>query len=329
MILDLIIMAFTSLVLHFYKVDSYWHIFESVISTIIAVILIILSYNKRLKNATNTLYEKILNVKYFDISLILFSFFVLIASITIVFNLHNLSTSVLLIILSFFAILVFGILVKYRINVVEMEIFLKTLKENNEFYIKMEDENRIFRHNLNAKLLSIKSVSNAKAKSLLDELLKENNHHVKYSGSVKAIPYGFNGIVYEKLYPYLNILDIKIENQIDHDIFMMLTPRRYNVLVEKLVIALDNAIEACVNSKEKALIINMHSDDNNIVVEIRNTFSSDVNLENLGDFGYSTKGRKRGLGLFSVLRNNEASLSVKIVNDLFVTKISAKRNFSK
>jgi len=325
MVLDLIIMAFTSLALHLYNVEDYWFIFECIISVIISIMLVILAYNKKLKKFTTNLYERIFNVKYFDVSLLLFSAFVLVASIIILLNLDHLNVSIFSIVFVLMLIAIFGLLIKYHINAKENEIFLKTLKENNDFYIKMEDENRIFRHNLNAKLLSIKSVSNVKSKSLLEELLKENNHNENYVNIVDVIPYGLNGIIYEKIYPYLNEIDIKIDNQIDYDIFAVLSPRRYNVLVEKIVIALDNAIEACGKSDEKALIIHLYNEDKNVIVEIENTFSGAINFEDLGNIGYSTKGKKRGLGLFSSIRNNEASLSIKIINNLFIAKIKAKK----
>lgn len=325
MILDLVAMAIASIVLYFYDFNSHWYIIECLMSVIITSLLIILGNNKKLVCFTSNLYDKLIKVKFFEISLILFSIFIFSIGIPIFLNLHHLNISVLLIIIIFQLIILFAIVIKIRINILENEIFLKTLKENNDFYIKMEDENRIFRHNLNAKLLSIRSVSNIKSKALLEELLKENNKNKNFVNIVDVIPYGLNGIIYEKIYPYLNLLDIKIDNQIDYDIFAVLTSRRYNVLVEKIVIALDNAIEACGKSDEKALIIQLYNEDKNVVVEIKNTFSGEINFEDLGNIGYSTKGKKRGLGLFSSIRNNEASLSIKIINNLFIAKISAKK----
>ena len=97
-----------------------------------------------------------------------------------------------------------------------------------------------------------------------------------------------------------------------------------------MVIALDNAIESSMTSVDKILVINLYSEENNVVMDIKNTFSADLNLEDLGKINYSTKskgnGRRRGLGLFSALRDNEVKMTIKIVNNLFVTKIVAKQN---
>lgn len=329
MVLDLMAMAFASIILIFYNIKKYWYLFEVFMTLLLFILLILIANVAKVKKLTNSLYLKILNVKYFDVSFIIFSLFVLIASIVISFNLHRLNISILLIIIILLLIVIFSMLIKNKMNMIENEIFLKTLKENNDFYIKMEDENRIFRHNLNAKLLGIKSVSNAKARSLLSELLKENNRNVSLSSNLKSIPYGFDGIIYEKIYSNLEVMDIKIDNSINMDIFNFLKPRRYNVFVEKMVIALDNAIEASLNSEEKVLVVNLYREENNVIVEIRNTFANNVDLDGIGNIGYSSKGNKRGLGLFSILRNNEASVEVKIHNNLFISKVSAKRNLGK
>lgn len=93
------------------------------------------------------------------------------------------------------------------------------MQENNDFYIKVEDENRIFKHNLVAKLLSIKSVSNNKSMALIEDLILQFNKNVSFSQTIKVIPYGLNGIIYQKLYSYMNVLNIKINNEIGYDIF--------------------------------------------------------------------------------------------------------------
>lgn len=328
MILDLFAMGLASIVLHFYEFENYWYIFEVLMTVFLCLLLIVFAHNKRIKNFIKNLYSKILKVKYIDISLLFLAIFILVMSVIILLNLNHLSISMLLIILIFLIMIIFAMLIKYRVNAMENAIFIRTLKENNDFYIKMEDENRVFRHNLNAKLLGIKSVSNAKGRALLTELLKDNNQKVNFSNVIDNIPFGFNGIIYEKIYSYLKELNIKVENFIDEDIFQLLRPRRYNVLVEKMIIVLDNAIEACLHSNEKILIINLSIVSDEIIIEIKNTFTSVLDLDRLGNIGYSTKGNKRGLGLFSTLRNNEANLSIKIINNFFVGKIVAKRNIN-
>ena len=74
------------------------------------------------------------------------------------------------------------------------------------------------------------------------------------------------------------------------------------------------------------LVINLYENDVDIIAEIKNSFSQNINVDNLGNKNYSTKNTFRGLGLFSAFRDKEAILSIKIVNDMFVCKISVKKN---
>lgn len=326
-ILDLLAMLVISTFRTFVSFNVYSLYYECILTFFVFLLFIMLGHSKKVKLFTDKLYKKICKVTNMDITLFIFSAFVLSMSVTIFFNLDNLKMDLLIILIVLLMTVVFVILIKYKIDADEIAILLRTLKENNDFYIKMDNENRIFKHNLNAKLMSVKSVSNAKTRVLLTDLLNEVNHNVNFTNNIKQIPYGLNGIIYEKVYPYINDLKITTKNDINYDIFSVLKPRRYNVLVEKMIIALDNAIEACLLSNKKILTIHIYDCDNSVILEIKNTFSSTLNMECLGSNGYSTKGINRGLGLFSAFRNNEANLEVKIINDLFVNKISAKKNY--
>ena len=301
-------------------------IFQALPSLIVFVFIIMISKSKFILKLNQWLYNLYLKIEYLDFALVGFTILIFILGTSIAVNIRHLSVTFLLIIIIYLMLLCFILIVKYKSNNYENKIFLKTLKENNEFYISMDAENRIFKHNLAAKLLSIKSVSNKKARSLIDDMLSQYNKNIDFSRHVQDIPYGFNGIIYQKLYPYLDKLNVKIDIQIDFDIFEVFKPKRYNVFVEKMVVSLDNAIESCLNSYDKLLILNLYSIDDLIVIEIKNTFSSNLNIDELGMVNYSTKGKKRGLGLFSALRDKEAAMNVKIINNFFVTKISAKKN---
>lgn len=322
-LISMIIVVFLQYILDF---DIYGYTSRLALSGIVFILFIFMARSKIVKNFTYNLYKKVQKINYFDFALISFAIFVLLVGLAIFFNLNNLDMSVLLMILILLIGFSFTLLIRVRINLVENNIFLKLLKENNEFYLKIEDENRIFKHNLMAKLLSIKSVSGDKARKLIDDFLKSFNNNMDFSVHIKDMPYGLNGIIYEKIYPYIGKIHIKIDNKIDFDIFKKLKPRRYNVFVEKMIIALDNAVESCMTTTDKILIINLYFEDNNIIMDIKNTFSADLNVEDLGKINYSTKGKRHGLGLFSALRDNEVNMSMKIVNSLFITKIVAKQN---
>ena len=324
MLFDCLAMIGVLILNRFIEFNVYSPFSRIILTFIVLLAFVILANIKLFVQFVNKLYLKLQKVNYFDFTLMIFALFVLLMSVAIFLTLANIKLSILLLAVLFLLGFSFVLLIGVRINLIENAKFLKHLKENNDFYVTIEDENRIFKHNLMAKMLSIKSVSGKKARNLIDDFLKSYNANMDFSFHIKDMPYGLNGIIYEKIYPYMGQLNIKIDNKIDFDIFSKLKPRRYNVLVEKLMILLDNAIDSCLKSVDKILIINLYEDNNSINIEIKNTFSGDLDVEKLGESNYSTKGQKRGFGLYSALRNTEVSTKVNIVNNMFVVKLIAK-----
>lgn len=330
-LVDILSILLTSVVFYIFKININIYFSNSELVSIILTfcVSLILIFSGRLKFLSNIYvwsYQKTRNIKYSDVLLIIFALFIFLIGFIMFFNIENVDINVLSMLVIILSIVTFILLFRYKIDEVESKLYLNTLKENNEFYIKMEDENRIFKHNLVAKLLSIKSVSNEKSMGLIQDLIEQFNKSIDFSRNMKVIPYGLNGIIYQKLYSYIKVLNVEISIELDYDIFEVLKPRRYNVFVEKLVIALDNAIESCLNSDSKSLVINIYDDNNSVCIEIENTFGNNIDLDLLGNKDYSTKGKKHGLGLFSAFRNNEAVMSVKIVNNIFVSRITAKKH---
>lgn len=327
LLLDLICICFTSIICYVLKIslNTYYNVFQLLLSIFIFLIFIILGNCKCFKIIVRKLIKFIYTIEYSNLVLIIFSSFIFLVGLIIFLNFNSIRIDSLLLIILFLSVFIFILLIKFRINTLENKKFLNTLKENNDFYIKIDDENRIFKHNLMAKLSSIKSVSNKKAISLIDDYVFKTNKNLSYSKKMKSVPYGLNGIIYQKTYPYLENINFKLNNKIGFDIFNVLRPRRYNVLIEKLVLCLDNAIEASLNSKSKLVIINLYDDDNSIYIEIKNSFANTIDVDNLGNLNYSTKGKKRGLGLFSILRDNEASVNIKLVNNYFISTICVRK----
>lgn len=322
---DLIFMFIVMLINNFMVFDMYGMMVEGIVSVAFTIVFVFLANNSKIKKFTDALHTRFNDLDYIDIFIIGFLIFASIVTIVIFFNLNNFSTNSFLYIILVLFVVDFIILIKYKINNDESEKYLKTLKENNDFYIKMDDENRIFKHNLMARLTGIKSVSNKKAVALIDDYVVKTKKSLSYSKKIKNIPYGLNGIIYQKTYAYMEDINFKLTNKIDFDIFKVLNPRRYNVLVEKLVVSLDNAIEASLSSRNKVVVINLYDDEEYIYIEIKNSFAHTLDVDNLGSLNYSTKGKKRGLGLFSILRDNEASLKVNVVNNYFISLISARK----
>lgn len=326
-ILDLISMLIVSFLCYVFSInlEKYYDLFSISLTLIVFLLIICIGHFSKTRNFLLKVYKYLDDIEYSNLTLVIFCAFIFTLGLIIFLNFEDIHVDVLIFIIIILSVFTFILLVKYRINAIENKKYLETLRENNDFYIKMDDENRIFKHNLMAKLTSIKSVSNKKAIALIDDFVIKTNKTISYSKKIKRIPYGLNGIIYQRTYPYLEDINFNITNKIDFDIFKVLKPRRYNVLVEKLFVSLDNAIEASLNSKNKVVVINLYDDEENIYIEIKNSFSQKIDIDNLGSLNYSTKGKKRGLGLFSILRDNEASVNIKIVNNYFISIISARK----
>ncbi|GFI03209.1 sensor histidine kinase DcuS [Lachnospiraceae bacterium] len=69
-------------------------------------------------------------------------------------------------------------------------------------------------------------------------------------------------------------------------------------LIRVLGILLDNAIDSSAATNEKNLIISIIKDSEGIYIQIKNSSCHIDNIENLYQIGVSSKGSKRGLGLY-------------------------------
>ncbi len=324
-IVDFLIMFLLAFISHFFNIDIYNELFGSIPTMIASLAFVLLGNLKWLNKFTNKIIDVLFKIKYSDFLLVGFTIFTFSIGAVIILNIHDINFESLLILICFLIMITFILMIDKKITEEENSIFLNFLKENNNYYIKMDEENNILKHNLIAKLLSIKSVSNKKSRLLIDDMIKNFVSNIDFLNHVKEIPYGVNGIIYEKISSYSEIIDIKISNEIKNDIFSMLSPRKYNVLIEKFSILLDNAIESSCKSVEKILIINLFENNQEIYIDIKNSFSNTIDLDSIGVKNYTTKAKGHGLGIFSVLRNSEVLVHFKIIDDIFVSRLRVKK----
>lgn len=198
----------------------------------------------------------------------------------------------------------------------------RLLLDNNNFYVDLNYKNREFRHNLNHKLNVIKSYGNQKVISLINELIIENNNNVPMYNDLDKLPIGINGMIQQKIIEYKNDnLNVLVDNNMNEDIFDLIKARTFNKFCEVVGVCIDNALEASVQSIKKILYVSIEETEEEIIFIIKNSFSNCVNLEEIGNRNYSTKGKNHGIGLFSILLKKEVKTSVKVINDLFETEI--------
>ncbi|WP_379140221.1 sensor histidine kinase [Paenibacillus sp. sgz500992] len=96
-----------------------------------------------------------------------------------------------------------------------------------------------------------------------------------------------------------------------------------------LSILLDNAIEAATDTEESKIGIVLLEDTDIQLIRIENSCGEEVNLRRLGERGYSSKGKGRGLGLYNVQQilkeNNFASLETALQSGLFSQTLTLRK----
>lgn len=276
------------------------------------------------KKYTKKIVSYLYNFAFIDVLLISLILFIIILGFLLIKNFNDLTTELLIflvLILTGFSTFIFLLYVSQNY---ETKDFIKNVKNNNNYYISLNNENRIFKHNLKANLLSIRSLASDKAASLIDDFIVSQLNDKNYYSDFELVPYGLIGIIFNKLSPYRETIKIDVKNELDVDLFEILKPRLYNLLVERVSILLDNAIDATLVSEDKVIQIFITYKGEELVICIINTFSSTIDLDQLGNIDYSTKGNSHGLGLFSIFRNNNVLTKVEIKNNLFVAKLIVK-----
>ena len=179
-IVDILVMLFISLLLMIIKINDIFFLSEFM-TFIVGLIFILFGKCSKVIDFTNNLYLKISKIKYFDFYFISFGILVLLGGCFIFLNLPDIKIDILMVLIIVLAFMILLLLIKYKINESENINYLNTLRKNNEFYMRVDDDNREFKHNLIAKLLSIKSVSNRKGMLLIEDLIRQFNKSIDFS----------------------------------------------------------------------------------------------------------------------------------------------------
>lgn len=320
MILDIIIMLIVSntQLMEYYERNIR---FSKALASIIMSLMIILTTRipwskERLKK----LYIQISKIKVpATIIYLIIGVFLIIGLIGIE-QLGNIPMILLIVILelSIVGTIIFIVLLKYEnFNLRQTK---KILEKDNAINQKIVLSYRIMKHNLENKLLGVKTIANQETKILIDNIIKEYNNSFYLRTDVNSVPPGIQGIVIEKLYKYQEIKTI-IENKINNDILKEVGPRGYNLLCESLGVILDNALQAAISSKEKIAYILFRENATELIFTIKNSFNGKIDIEKLGTKNYTTKEYGQGLGIYSLIGRKRIKIKSSIKNDIFTNTI--------
>lgn len=221
-------------------------------------------------------------------------------------------------------ILIFVIFISYlndefkiRNEIEKVDILLNNISN----YEQIIDDNRINSHEMLNNLLLLKSYKNKNSKKfekLLDDLIIMYGKNGKSIRNISVLPKGLKGIIYYKINDLEKLgyeVSVNISKQVSSEI-EKINDENFVVLCKCFSILLDNAIDACCNLNEKIINIDIYKENKCIILSICNTCEKEVEIEFINKKNYSTKGKKRGLGLYIVnnLLDNCESINLKQEN---------------
>lgn len=229
-------------------------------------------------------------------------------------------------------------LIKQKIDNNKITEKYDSLIEFMNSYEEKIDELRIQSHENKNQLLNIKSkiIDKDKNKNIIEYIDSILNEKVqldkgKYS-KLKYLPSnGFKGMFYYKISKAEELgikISINISAGIKKSVLHNMNAEDYKQLCRIIGVYLDNAIEASAISNEKLLGIEIYLNNNDVEIIISNSYLGEVDINNIYEKGYSTKGKSRGYGLSlvkNILENsNIFSSETTTCNGIYTQKLNIK-----
>lgn len=279
------------------------------------------------KKAGEYFHKIVMNIKS---SYIITLFFVIAITLLGIVTFQQINNIIVIVTMLIFTIVLFVLQLKamyYEFNWKQSLKANKNLIDDNKFYFKLNSDFREFKHNIVHKLNGVKSYGTKKSNEMIDEILLESKMVNSMPKQIENLPVGISGLIYRKIYEYDDkLLKVVVDNNVDYDFFEILKARNYNKLCEVLGVALDNAIQATQKSNDRILFINIDEKEDYLIISVKNTFNSMLDLDKVGLLNYTTKSNGHGIGLFSILFHKELRVNLKVINNIFEVNIKVLKN---
>lgn len=177
---------------------------------------------------------------------------------------------------------------------------LQVLMHEYENVLNQTSENR---HEMLNDLLILKSIADKNSSEFtrtLDGIIRQyDTKKFKKYASLAKLPTGVKGMIYYKI-AFINENEINFDtvvNGVDYAKFEAMDKDLYYKVCKILGILMDNAIDACVDSDKKKLVVSVYTENEDLCVEIDNSYSGIVDKDGIKKKGYTTKGKNHGYGL--------------------------------
>lgn len=177
---------------------------------------------------------------------------------------------------------------------------LQALMHEYENVLNQTSENR---HEMLNDLLILRSIADKNSSEFtrtLDGIIRQyDTKKFKKYTSLAKLPTGVKGMIYYKI-AFINENEINFDtvvNGVDYAKFEGMDKDLYYKVCKILGILMDNAIDACVDSDKKKLVVSVYTENEDLCVEIDNSYSGIVDKDGIKKKGYTTKGKNHGHGL--------------------------------
>lgn len=303
-------------------------LFKIGLSIISSMIAYFITSNKFSNKFLLKIYKSGFNKKTFYILgfliLIIFNLWMFITC----FTMSNKIINLILLISEILTISLIAIILKEKYEVYTNKIKEIQLKQNLELYSKVASEYKDLKHNLMNDLLIIKSKLNKKDQNFINDIINKYKSNYDWVNSITDIPEGLQGLVFlKKNQAEIKKIKFNLEYNIDKKTTNYFNLNNNFKLYEALGIIFDNAIEAAADTKEKIINVVFIYDKHNLIINIMNTFSNNIDLDKIGNKDYSTKNRGSGIGLNYIKKQkNKFKIKQSIINNIFCTEITINKN---
>ena len=199
-----------------------------------------------------------------------------------------------------------------------------SLLNNLEEYETMLDFQRVANHENKNQLLVIKGMiekNDMDTVKYINSIVKEKHEdNESFLYHTNKIPSGgLRGLIYYKILLMKEkkiLVDLNIDKSVRKIKFDKIDIDTNKDLCKIIGVLLDNAIEAVENLEQKKIQISLNYYDNLLKITVANNFIGEIDICNIENKGYTTKGKGHGYGLSLVKNLIEKNKRIKNIKEI-------------
>lgn len=324
-------------IIFFFIPFDYDFIFNNILGTILGnIVIVIISYIILKINVLKIIFNKIFNYfvfKEFSVYIYLI-IIILLNSITYksIFKVNTLLDLLVNFIIYLSFILITFLLYKENLKYEELNEKYNDLFNFLEKFEKEIIEKRKIIHDFNNKLIIINGYVNnqVKLKEYISEIIKEQKElkNNNFINNIDKLPLGIKGLIYYKFSQINKNIDLNINVKNSLKKFEKIPSKLNKEVLTIIGVIIDNSIEAVEKERKKSINIEISCKKNSFLIKIENTCTRNININEINNVGYSTKGKNRGYGLSLInditSKEDKIKYNVKIEKNIFTSEVIIK-----